>query len=60
MPDAVARRACRKRVVDIHHEARLQAIIDYHGIKLGQKVTKKEARLMTLTKPQFIEVAKEC
>jgi hypothetical protein len=46
--------------MDIHHEARLQAIIDYHGTKLGQRVTKKEARLMTLTKPQFIEVAKEC
>ena len=59
--EAVAKRACRKRVVDIHHEVRLQAIIDYYGTKLGQKVTKKDIREqdLTLTKPQFLEVAKE-
>jgi len=35
MAEAVAKRACRKHVVDVHHEARLQAIIDYYGTKLG-------------------------
>ena len=59
--EAVAKRACRKCVVDVHHEARLQAIIDYYGTKLEQKVTKKDIREqdLTLTKPQFLEVAKE-
>jgi hypothetical protein len=49
--DIVAVRACRKRVVDIHYEARVQAIINYYGTKLGHKVTKSEARQITLNKP---------
>ena len=58
--EAVAKRACRKRVVDVHHEARLQAIIDYYGTKLRQKVTKDiREQDLTLTKPEFLEVAKE-
>jgi hypothetical protein len=52
--DMVAARACRKRVVDINYKARVQAIINYYGTILGQKVTKSEARQMTLTKPSFL------
>ena len=45
--EAVAKRACRKCIVDVHHEARLQAIIDYYGMKLGQKVTKRTSENKT-------------
>jgi hypothetical protein len=58
MIDVVAARACKKCVVDIHYEACVHAIINYYGMKLGQKVTKAEARQMTLTKPQYLELAK--
>jgi hypothetical protein len=40
----------------MHHEARIQAIISYHKLKLGEKVTKKDARQMTLTRDQYLEV----
>jgi hypothetical protein len=47
--DVVATRCCKKLVVDMHYEARLQAIISFHATVLGEKVTKIDARTMWLT-----------
>jgi hypothetical protein len=33
----------KKLVVDMHYEARIQAIVCYHGSVLGEKVTKQDA-----------------
>ena len=40
----------------MHYEARIQAIINYHATEEYVKITKAEARLMTLTKEQFLKV----
>jgi len=52
--NAVATRCCKKLVVDMHYEACIQTIITYHGAVLGEKVTKKDARTMTLTRDQYL------
>jgi hypothetical protein len=52
--DVVATKVCKKRVVDMHFEARIQAIISFHGSVLGEKVTKTEARTMSLTEEQYL------
>jgi hypothetical protein len=39
--DVVATTSCKKLVVDMHYEARIQAT--YHGSVLGEKVTKQQA-----------------
>jgi hypothetical protein len=57
--EGVLTKACKKLVVDIHYEARPQAIVTYHRSVLGEDVKKKQARNMTLTKDQFIQVEKE-
>ena len=44
----MATKCCKKLVVDMHYEARIQTIITYHGAVLGEKVTKKDARTMML------------
>jgi hypothetical protein len=54
--EAVLQQACKKLTVDMHYEARPQAIITYHRSILGEK---PEARQMMLTKEQFIAVHKE-
>ncbi|CAO2164416.1 unnamed protein product, partial [Urochloa humidicola] len=51
----VAATACKKLVQDMHYEARVQAVIDYYAMT-GVKVKKKEARLMYLTREQYISV----
>ena len=43
-------KACKKLITDMHHKTRIQAIITYYGSKLGEKVSKEEARKMTLTR----------
>lgn len=40
----MAQRLCRRLVVDMHYEARVQAVVTYYGEFLGQKVPKPEAR----------------
>ena len=57
--DLVATKACKKLITDMHHEARIQAIITYYGTKHGEKVSKEEARKMTLTQDQYLQVDKE-
>jgi hypothetical protein len=41
--DVVATTSCKKLVVDMHYEARIQAIVSYHGSVLGERVTKQQA-----------------
>jgi len=52
----VATKGCKKLVKDLHYEARIQAVITYNAVFLGTKVTKADARKMTLTKEQYPEV----
>jgi hypothetical protein len=39
----------KKLVVDMHFEARIQAIVTFHGSILGEKVSKQDTRTMSLT-----------
>jgi hypothetical protein len=48
-----------KRVVDMHYEVRIQAVISFHGSVFGEKVIKTEARTMSLTEEQYLQVNKE-
>jgi hypothetical protein len=57
--DVVATMSYKKLVVDMHCEARIQAIITYHGSILGERVTKPQARTMSLTREQYMQV-KSC
>jgi len=54
--DMVLTKACKRLVKQLHYEARVQAIITYHGSYLATKVTKKEARDMSMTKEEFMKV----
>jgi len=38
----------------MHYEARIQAVVTYHGTVLRTKVTKRYARSMTLTQDQYL------
>ena len=53
---AVASSACPKLVKDMHYEARIQAVITYHAKYRDVKVTKGDARTMTLTREQYLQV----
>ena len=57
--DVVATTSCKKLVMDMHYEARIQAIVTYHGSVLGERVTKQQARTMSLTREQYLQV-KSC
>ena len=54
--DVVATTSYKKLVVDMHYEARIQAIVSYHGSVLGEKVTKQQAQTMLLTRDQYLQV----
>jgi len=43
----------------INYEERLTCIIKYYATRLGQKVSKTQARQMPLTQEQFLEVNEE-
>jgi hypothetical protein len=43
----------------MHYEAHIQAIISFHATVLGEKVTKMEARTMSLTEEQYLQENKE-
>jgi uncharacterized protein YlzI (FlbEa/FlbD family) len=58
-PDVVVTANCKKLIVDMHYEAHIQAIITYHGSILGKKVSKKDARTMSLTQDQYLQVNTE-
>jgi hypothetical protein len=57
--DVVATTSCKNLVVDMHYEARIQAIVSCHGSILGEKVTKQDARTMSLTRDQYLLVNTE-
>jgi hypothetical protein len=38
--DVVATTSCKKLVLDMHYEARIQAIVSYHDSVLGENMTK--------------------
>jgi hypothetical protein len=50
----VATTSCKKLVVDMHYEARIYAIVTYHGSILGEKVSKQGAQTMSLTWDQYL------
>jgi hypothetical protein len=52
--DVVATIGCKNLVVDMHYEVRIQAIVTYHGSVLGEKVSKQDARTMSLTQDQYL------
>jgi hypothetical protein len=54
--DVVATMSYKKLIVDMHYEVRIQAIVSYHDSVLGEKVTKQEARTMSLTRDQYLQV----
>jgi hypothetical protein len=54
--NVVATTSCKKLVVDMHYEARIQAIVNYHGFVIGKKVTKQDTRTMSLTRDQYLQV----
>jgi hypothetical protein len=43
-------------VKDMHYEARVQAVIQYHAIFEERKIDKDNERNMTLTKEQYLLV----
>jgi hypothetical protein len=57
--DVVATTSCKKLAVDMHYEAQIQAIVTYHDSVLGEMVTKTQARTMSLTRDQYLQV-KSC
>jgi hypothetical protein len=54
--DVVATTSCKNVIVDMHCEARIQAIITYYGSVLREKVSKKDTRTMSLTPDQYLQV----
>ena len=52
----VAYASYKRRVMDLHYESRIQAHIDYNAKFLLRRVNKEEARRMTLTREQYIQV----
>jgi hypothetical protein len=54
--DRAAHTACRKYITDMHHELCHQAHIDYYASVRKMSISKTEARQMTLTREQYLEV----
>ena len=55
-PDAMADKAAKKLVKDMHYEARIQAMIQYHAEILRVRLPKSAARTMRLTLEQYLKV----
>jgi hypothetical protein len=56
MADVVATMSCKKLVVDMPYEARIQAIVTYHGSVLREKVSKQDTRTMSFTRDRYLHV----
>jgi hypothetical protein len=54
--DVVATTSCKKLVVDMNYEARIEAIVSYHGSVLGEKVTKQDTRTLSLSRDHYLQV----
>jgi hypothetical protein len=50
--DVVATTCCKKLIVDMHYEVRIEAVIIFNASVLGEKVSNKDARTMSLTRDQ--------
>jgi hypothetical protein len=54
--DRAVHTACRKYITDMHYESRHQCHIDYYALVRKMSLSKTEARQMTLTREQYLEV----
>ena len=54
--DAVDDKAAKKLVKDMHYEACIQAVIQYHAEFLRERIPKRAARTMRLTQEQYMKV----
>ena len=54
--DVVADKAAKKLVKDMHYEACIKAVIQYHAEILRVRVPKSAARTMRLTLEQYLKV----
>jgi hypothetical protein len=54
---AVAKEACKNLIHNMHYEARIQAVIDWHAINNKIVYKKEVARKMELTREQYLSVS---
>ena len=54
--DVVADKATKKLIKDMHYEARIQAMIQYHAEILRERIPKRATRTMSLTPEQYLKV----
>ena len=54
--DVVADKATKKLIKDMHYEACIQAVIQYHAKILREKIPKRAAITKTLTSEQYLKV----
>ena len=54
--DVVADKAAKKLINDMHYEARIQVVIQYHVEILRLRLPKSVARTMRLTPEQYLKV----
>ena len=47
---------CQKMVLDMHCESQVQCVINYHASNLGITMSKKESRIVKLTREQYESV----
>ena len=52
----MADKAVKKLVKDMHYEARIQAVIQYHAEILRVRLPKSEARTISLTPEQYLKI----
>ena len=52
----MADKATKKLIKDMHYEARIQAVIQYHAEFLRERIPKRVARTMSLTSKQYLKV----
>ena len=54
--DAVADKAAKKLIKDMHYEACIHTVIQYHTEILRERIPKRAARTMSLTPEQYLKV----
>ena len=52
----MADKAAKKLIKDMHYEARIYAVIQYHVEILRERIPKRAARTMSLTPEQYLKV----
>ena len=55
----MADKVSKKLVKDLHYEARIQSMIQYHAEILRERIPKRAARTMSLTLEQYLKVNME-